>query len=376
MNIDNNKPLYFKGLNGIRAIAAIGVMISHINLALKTYHINDFSLFKFNVFFADRKYWFLGELGVTIFFVLSGFLITFLLLQEQQKKDKINIKKFYMRRILRIWPLYFFYFTIVMLITFIITHQTPNFTITSFYLLLLANVPFLMNNAFIACDHLWSIAVEEQFYLFWPLFFLKKINLKKVLFLLIIALVVVRVVLWTVLPYHLITNIITVNRFDCMMFGGVIAILYIEGSKLLNIITSKSVQMSSWFIMFIFMMNFKIINSIISMEIVTVVTGFIILGQIMGNNKIINLENKPLNFLGKYSFGIYVYHPLFIFLFAHFNYLNFIETESIRSLLIFSTIITLTIITAYISYEYFEKRFIKLKDKYSVVHSSNSNPIN
>ena len=84
-----NKILFLPGLNGIRSLAAIGVMISHTALAFKNvpsnYHL-------FGMKNGMPNSWVLGEHGVTMFFVLSGFLITFLLLNEKQKTNKIHIK--------------------------------------------------------------------------------------------------------------------------------------------------------------------------------------------------------------------------------------------------------------------------------------------
>ena len=89
---------YFKGLNGLRFFAAYLVVIHHleqIRLKNDIYNLKDLSLFNN------------GGTAVTFFFVLSGFLISYLLLQEQTRTNNISIKKFYVRRILRIWPLYF-----------------------------------------------------------------------------------------------------------------------------------------------------------------------------------------------------------------------------------------------------------------------------
>jgi peptidoglycan/LPS O-acetylase OafA/YrhL len=94
--------IYFKGLNEIRAIAALAVLFHHVELY--KYRGNIFSLYNtpLNPFIKS-----LGKNGVYLFFVLSGFLITYLLLTEKSVFNKIDIKKFYIRRMLRIWPLYY-----------------------------------------------------------------------------------------------------------------------------------------------------------------------------------------------------------------------------------------------------------------------------
>lgn len=91
----------FPYLDGIRFVAALLVFTAHF---FEFFHYQKINFFIYNLD-VQRKF---GATGVTIFFVLSGFLITCLLLQEQVTKNVIAIKKFYLRRILRIWPLYFF----------------------------------------------------------------------------------------------------------------------------------------------------------------------------------------------------------------------------------------------------------------------------
>ena len=368
--MDTNKQVYLKGLNGMRAIAAFGVMLSHINITLDRHNIHNVSLFGFEK--GLPRGWSLGEQGVTIFFVLSGFIITYLLLLEKDKKGTINQRHFYIRRILRIWPLYYLYLFLAIIVFYFTTHATPDITILSFYFLLLANIPFILEKAFFYCGQLWSIAVEEQFYLFWPFLFRKKINLEKTLIQLIIAFTVVRLFLWIFFPFQFFTTLLTVNRFDCMMFGGLIAIYYYKKSGIIKLITSLPFQLFAWIVLAVHVFNFEIVNSIISMELITLATGFIICGQISNKNKIINLENRILNFLGKYSYGIYIYHHILIYICSKSNIYGGIENEVIRTLFIFITIVCGTIAVAYISYEMIEKRFIKLKDKFSVVQSTTS----
>jgi peptidoglycan/LPS O-acetylase OafA/YrhL len=91
--------LYLKNLNALRAIAAYMVVIHHLEQFKTRFNIPN--IWNNNII---RE---LGGNAVSIFFVLSGFLISYLLLQEKKKKETIALKKFYFRRILRIWPLFF-----------------------------------------------------------------------------------------------------------------------------------------------------------------------------------------------------------------------------------------------------------------------------
>ena len=362
--------IYLPGLNGIRAIAACGVMFSHINFALNTFGISHFSLFGFNELHQPNG-WNFGEQGVTIFFVLSGFLITYLLLFEYKKVGAIDKKKFYIRRILRIWPLYYVYLVISILVFYFFTSIIPDNNILGLYVFLLANVPFLLIKTLPLCDHLWSIAVEEQFYLFWPHLFKYIHKSQKTLIIVIGIFIAARIALWIFYPFQFFTILFTVNRFDCMLFGALIAINVFNKTKIATILNHKFSQFLAWSIILIHILNFEIVNSVISLEFITLSTGVIIIGQINIKNRLINLENIVCNFLGKYSFGIYIYHPLMIYILSKTDLFEKIHNETSRALLIFAVLIVLTIIVAVVSYELFEQKFINLKQKFSVIKSTN-----
>ena len=151
--------VYLPGLNGLRAIAALSVLIAHVSQE----GIADFGLPKLvNLPMAGY--------GVTLFFVISGFLITFLLIKEMRKTQTVSIGKFYLRRILRIWPIYYLF--IIVSLSVFLCFGMPNQILVKelwFYLFFAANIPFITYQGIMILVHYWSIGVEEQFYLFWPL---------------------------------------------------------------------------------------------------------------------------------------------------------------------------------------------------------------
>ncbi|QQD15386.1 acyltransferase family protein [Sphingobacterium sp. UDSM-2020] len=225
-----NQIVFLPGLNGIRTIAALGVLFSHINLALLDFGIDNFSLFGYTNE-GKLKGWMLGGHGVTMFFVLSGFLITYLLLKEFEKTNTIDIKKFYMRRILRIWPLYFFY----VLLTLVVMWNQINIDFNLvYYLTFFANIPFIQEHGYMGMLHLWSIGVEEQFYLFWPLlfvFFIRRNIFIRITSIIIMLFLIFRIMMWYFFPFSEIALFSSVNRFDCMLFGGLGAYLYYNKVK-------------------------------------------------------------------------------------------------------------------------------------------------
>ena len=104
--------VYFPGLHGLRFFAAMLVVFSHVEL-IKDYHGYP------NLYSTHLAVYESGRMGVTLFFVLSGFLISYLLLAEKRVAGSISVKKFYTRRILRIWPLYY----LLIFLTFIVLPQ-------------------------------------------------------------------------------------------------------------------------------------------------------------------------------------------------------------------------------------------------------------
>jgi len=164
LKLENNK-IFFPGLNGIRAIAALIVIVFHTDqwshyFALKSYGFWDLRM---------QSY------AVVLFFVLSGFLITSLLIKEKEKFGTINLPKFYFRRILRIWPVYY----TVLIIGFSLIVIFPgaielgekhNLKLTFLsYAVLIPNIGFYFGYSPDLVSILWSVGVEEQFYFFWPL---------------------------------------------------------------------------------------------------------------------------------------------------------------------------------------------------------------
>ena len=149
------KPVRFPSLDGWRAVSILLVLAEH---SKNTVGFPKSFGSVFNLF-VD------GSLGVRFFFVISGFLITHLLLQEQKLTQCISLKNFYIRRALRILPVYFvFLLVIFMLQTFTRWHQPANIwvgnlTFTTDFAAFTDPIPGRSTT-----EHLWSLAVEEQFY--------------------------------------------------------------------------------------------------------------------------------------------------------------------------------------------------------------------
>ena len=111
-----------------------------------------------------------GAAGVDLFFALSAFLITSLLLREREETGGISLRRFYLRRILRIWPLYFLLIAVGVVLAHTMTQQSLPWYYVAGYLLFVGNwVHAVFGRPESVCSPLWTVSIEEQFYLIWPL---------------------------------------------------------------------------------------------------------------------------------------------------------------------------------------------------------------
>ena len=173
-----------------------------------------------------------GDLGVRCFFVISGFLITWLLIAERDSAGRVSLRRFYIRRALRILPVYFGFMGVLWVLHLLTPfNESPRAWI--------ANLTFTTNfaNAPSPCSgHLWSLSVEEQFYLLWPAFFAAFASVKNprmALGALMVPLVIApvcRVITYKQLYppalHVLFSHFSFFNYFDCLAIGCLCAVLF------------------------------------------------------------------------------------------------------------------------------------------------------
>lgn len=325
----------------------------------------------------------LGKLGVLLFFTLSGFLITYLLLQEEKITGSINIKQFYIRRVLRIWPLYFLvFFLAYFVLNRIPFFQHPGFSLGEFnpavvlllFCLFLSNVFVAFVGALPYASQTWSVSVEEQFYLFWPLlikFTKKRINSILVVIFLIVA---VRMVL-LLDPLHL--PIEKLNKFrtfwnlfniDCMGIGALTAIVLFHQNALLKYLLNAWVFIITTLaaIMLItFNVKIPVISGYFENDLYACLFAVLILN--LSSNALLTrvLEFKWLSYLGKISYGLYMYHAIAVViaikLVQHFS----VQSDAI----IYTVTFAITITISAFSYRFFESPLLKIKEKFSSIHT-------
>jgi peptidoglycan/LPS O-acetylase OafA/YrhL len=374
------------GLDGLRAIAFLMVL---------GYHTGEMEF---------------GWAGVQLFFVLSGFLLTGILLQM---KDTLPVKqyfyKFYGRRFLRIFPLYFFY---LFLLTLAIQKQDaiswtllrdellknvqPQLSYAYFYLYDFVHASVLFKNSRFLV-HLWSLSIEEQFYVFWPLilFFTSKAKLKKLFFTIIAVGPLLRLGTYLIYSYHLLPNlpanaplavyVLPFSHVDAFAFGAYIStfglpqprkqlLILASATPLLGFLTqyfsTGTIQLTSFgyefpmFTAYKFVWGFSLLNYCFAMIIYSVYQTKLFTSV---------LDHFILRYLGKISYGLYVYHlPVIWFLLAFQLKHKFLVPFYLGQARTYFLVLLITVIIASVSFYFFEKPINDLKDRFFPLRSGDT----
>lgn len=397
----SKKPhVYFKNLDGIRFIAASLVLLQH-SFGFKAHYFGDKAATSvFDLFFSMA-----GTMGVNIFFILSGFLISYLLLTEKNSTGKISYKNFYLRRILRIWPLYMGYGLVLIFIAPVVTNwlgmggtNSWSYIIVDLVFLLLFSVNY--QSAFAQYNPnifevSWSVCIEEQFYLIWPFLvdkFLK--NAKKLILTMFVISALVRVIVIVYCYYYLhlpisdvnggrnvydINRLMIFDKLDLFSSGLFMAMLYRDREKynaLFKKIFHPAVQVTMIVLSIIYLF------SIVRLQGVPLILfdhyaailcfGYVILSSVL-KNSIINFEYPLLKDLGKISYGIYIYHIAVCQIVMHYfiKFLNYPGSHLIYDVVYPLTNLIITCVVAYISYRFYESYFLRKKKKFTIVQSEN-----
>ncbi|HEY5748174.1 MAG TPA: acyltransferase [Chryseolinea sp.] len=352
------KTIYFPNLDGLRAIAALTVIILHFNQFLPI-------LFAAPSFFEGNE---MAELSVILFFVLSGFLITFLLFQEKEATKDISIKTFYLKRVLRIWPPYFLVLAIAILLFPLYKDIQGNPTENSgfvksilLYMLILPNLNSVLGLMLTPLRPLWSIGVEEQFYLIWP-WGVKKVKnyLTGILVFIILYYAALGITGLLKSNSQIVSGLYTIIRISpvqIMAIGALGALAVKQKWQILKLVYSKPVQIVIWGI-YLFSFYQPIQIPYFQHEFYAGLFLLLIINAATNPRSIISLEIKPLKYLGRISYGLYVYHlPMMVVLSL------LLPKGAIPSPALLIVVLAITILFASISYEFFEKRIIALRNK-------------
>ena len=374
--------VFFPNLDGLRFFAFFAVFVNHAVVSLgfsgnnKTYIYIKENLLKN------------GDLGVSFFFVLSGFLITYLLLNEKEATGKINIKNFYIRRVLRIWPVYFLVVAICLLVLPKLQNHIPgNFPIgvsTSLvnpwlYLGFAGNFDYLINGiSNVLIGVLWSVSVEEQFYLFWPLIiaFVPKKYLLSTFIIVICGSIAFRYFYakgnGMIIKFH------SLSSMSDLAMGAVIAYLSARENSILRIKNIPRAVIILIYIIGFAMLPMRLIIWKLGIHYVLAASfmpillslffAFIIMEQNYAEHSFYKISRwNFISSLGKYTYGMYCYHMIVFFsvlFLLHLIGAPVFGMSTAAYLCIIVTSLFSTILISVLSYHYFERIFLRFKNRF------------
>ena len=342
---------YMPQLDALRAMAVLAVMAHHF---LPVYR------------YIPEDYLTLGLLAVRLFFVLSGFLITGILLRARSERPGLALKSFYFRRVLRIFPIYYLTLLICFALNIASMRQGAFWHLTYLSNYVAPFHPEWMGPA----GHFWSLAVEEQFYFVWPflMIFLPTRHLVKAILLTIGVAILFRVLAVYVFDLPLLAvGIFTFGTFESLGSGALLAMFHhdmrlrpylqrftraclLVGSSLLVILTA----------LYVLKIGSRIITILVCLGISLL---FVVLIDkasrgFKGKAKAV-LECAPVLYVGRISYGLYVYHNFMLAVVVYFYYFYGVA-PNYRLVAVFATI--LTFLAAVVSWHLVERPLIKLKN--------------
>lgn len=371
--------MYFKNLDVVRFFAAFSIVVAHGFEAWKTYYV-EFprgsevakEMFGSGIGKLVEQFMYNLNIGVDVFFLISGFLITYLLILEKDKTGRISLPKFYMRRTLRIWPLYFLIIALAPLIVDWVNYPAPDYLP---HVLFVGNFHQLITEQFqFPFAHYWSIAIEEQFYIVWPLLLLlipKKAWMWVFGVLLAIS-VGTRLYFFVEQAPWMKQYLHTLTRMDVLVLGAVSALYYAKGSfkvRRLPVI----VKLVSWMLILVALCLFEYasydswFNASVKKYVFLFPIAYLMADYIFNaRDQERSLLHKVTGYFGKVSYGIYMFHNFVVVIVIKKVLLNNHLDETWQFIVVY---IAACLLVAIISFEGYEKWFLKLKEKFSVILS-------
>jgi peptidoglycan/LPS O-acetylase OafA/YrhL len=354
-----------RSLDGMRAISIIMVLLDHVKHTLPSILIDNYPV----TLICD------GPLGVEIFFVISGYLITKLFLIEREKKGNINLKDFYLRRIFRIFPVFYLYvIALILLKCFFIPTLFESYTLVGLAAVYLWNYAHLFNIHTSASDnvnwffgHFWTLSIEEQFYLLWPIMFIKmsNITLKKVVIGIILIIPFIRVATYYLMPGSRGQINMMLQTGGAIIFMGCLGALIEDSSffrdKILRIINKKSLILFITIYLFIVSpLLYLFAGGIYDVPIESFLNSLCIIILLFWGihipSKVSNILNsKVLIQIGILSYSLYIWQQLFLTTNTHFWFNLFPQN------------LILVFLVALISYYLIERPILRLKKRFESI---------
>lgn len=336
----SSQPTFYKAeLDGLRFFAFTGVFLCH---AMP--FIGPWTNAVINV----------GANGVTLFFVLSSYLITTLMVREKEQTGKINVKAFYVRRALRIWPLYYVAVIAGCAIASLPFHYGAAFSLfLGNWAVVIWGFPYILHP-------LWSVGVEEQFYLAWPPL-LKlvggKEGITKLAFWMLITSMTVRceLALLHASSAQVVTN--TLAQLDPIAAGAMLAVKLENRTIKLKVVGRLALLVLGIGLLVLCRKNASfghelwrsLFTAVVLYPVSTIAVTLIFVAAIDSTGF---LRWRGIVYLGRISYGLYVIHA-----FA----LHFTGMDTVGHRL---EAYGLTVVTATVSYQCFERKFLRFKNRF------------
>lgn len=366
-----NKHAYFQNIDALRGVAIILVLIVHstLNSGIYAKYFNMFASF--------------GSFGVDLFFVISGFLITTILLNSKESPN--YFKNFYARRMLRIFPLYYGFIVLYLFILPLVIQDSSLEYIQHlrehqlYYWFYIPNILFSLHPEKIHFFHLWSLAVEEQYYIIWPVivFFFNPKSLIKLLLIVIPLSFFLRCFfvfkgynqffIWSFTPI----------RLEAIAIGSLVAIIYVHKASFVHKVLvhiNNLIIIFSTIIILALLYNKGLYWNTPSVQTLGILFIDIFFGLLV--LKIISMPDFKESFFkslfqtfGKYCYAIYMLHEVFLHRIADKVKLLDIGFGTYDSYIKIVIILIITSVfscgVAFVSWNVYEKHFLKLKQYFN-----------
>ena len=322
-----------------------------------------------------------GAFGLDLFFALSAYLITELLLREHASRGTFSVSAFYVRRALRIWPLYF---TFLALTVFVVPTIFPA---DRFGLIYIVSFVFFVGNwacaangiPFSVAGPLWSISVEEQFYIGWPLLlrFFGIDHIKQLAVLLLLLALLTRVLLAAYGVTHPAVWCNTLARLDPIALGALLAFtLRGRAPQINNVlrVALGAVAFAGWWL--IARYSTQDGTTSVAAYALSGLTSVVLLIAVLRSEAPL-LSVRPFSwlvYLGRISYGLYVFHLLALAVMMNVVIVPVLGIPlGFELRILFSFLVTVGL--ASVSYTWLEKPFLRLKQRFSFMPDQKSSPM-